>query len=170
MILLEYHCEECGHDFESFLAICARCGKKARRDYRTAPQINTRRVAPKTDKILEREFKRRGIVNFTNSGGVSRPTFVSHGGTATTAGGVPQAPIAATFNQADLAQYKVDMSAMSVKGQPYSLPDPSKIATGPVPYGAKVGQMNPDLAQSTQTIGRTDDKGNVIEINGSNGR
>jgi hypothetical protein len=170
MILLEYHCEGCGHDFESFLPICARCGQKARRDYRTAPQINTRRTAPKTDKILEREFKRRGIVNFTNAGGVSRPTFVSLGGTASTAGGIAQPAIAATFNQADLAQYKVDLSSMSVKGQPYSLPDTSKLATGPVPYGAKVGQMNPDLKDRTHMIGRTDNQGNVIEINGSNGR
>ncbi len=170
MIYLEYHCEECGHDFESFLAICVRCGHKARRDYRTAPQINTKRVAVKTDTILAAEFKRRGIVNFTNSGGVSRPTFITSGGTATTAGGIPQAPIAATFNPQDLAQYKVDMSAMSVKGSPYSLPDPSKLSTAPVPYGTKVGKVNPELAQRTQTIARTDERGNVTEINGSNGR
>ena len=170
MILLEYHCEECGNDFESFLPICARCGSKARRDYRTAPQINTKRCAPKTDKILAHEFKRRGIVNFTNSGGVSRPTFISSGGTATTAGGLPQAAISATFNQNDLAAYKVDTASMTRDGQPYSLPDISKINTAPIPYGAKVGQMNPELSERTQMVGRTDERGNVIEVNGSNGR
>jgi hypothetical protein len=170
MILLEYHCEVCARDFESLLPICERCGARARRDYRTAPQINTKRTAVKTDTILAREFKRRGIVNFTNSGGVSRPTFKQLGSTASMTHGQAQAPIQATFQQADLSRYGVDPGAMSVAGAPYQLPDPTKISTAPIPYGAKVGEMSPEMKRRTATIARTDANGNVIEINGSNGR
>ena len=70
----EFRCTACGRDFEGLLPICPACGKLGQRAFRTAPGIGNGRVR-KDEAFLAEEFKRRGITNYTNAGGVPRGTF-----------------------------------------------------------------------------------------------
>ena len=168
MILKEFRCGDCG-DFESLLPLCPKCGAAAKRVFLTAPQINTKRTAPKTDRILEGAFNRMGISNFSNSGDKNRVTWVTNGSVASTVHGQAQSPIQATFAKNELAKYGINPELLTRNGQPYQLPDPSTIAPN-VPYGAKVGSFPEQLRQNTEIIGRTDEHGNVTEFNHTDGK
>jgi hypothetical protein len=64
-VLKEFTCSCCG-DFEGFVHICPKCGKIAKRAFRTAPGVSSGK-ARRTDKLLESEFEARGITNFSNA-------------------------------------------------------------------------------------------------------
>jgi hypothetical protein len=67
VIKKEFNCAKCG-DFESGLAICPQCGERSLRVFRTAPGISLGR-SRSIDRVLEGEFARRNISNYTNTGG-----------------------------------------------------------------------------------------------------
>lgn len=73
----EWFCEKCDFNFESAINLCKRCGAEARRVFLTAPQISVKRVSTRVDSLLERNFSRRGISNFTNTGGSNRISWDS---------------------------------------------------------------------------------------------
>lgn len=64
----EWHCDGCGTEFESAIDLCKRCGAPATRVFRTPVGIG-KGSAKKIDALLERNFKKRGISNYTNIGG-----------------------------------------------------------------------------------------------------
>jgi hypothetical protein len=170
MISKEFHCDACQRDFESLMPICTLCGGAARRVFLSAPRISTG-VARRTDKILETNFKRMGISNFSNAGGVNKVSWVTTGSTASTVHGQPQPLIQPTFNSADLGRYGINPANMTVGGVPYQLPDPSKLEPMRLPaVGTRVGSFPAGLKEQTNVQGRTDDRGNVIELNGSDGK
>lgn len=170
MISKEFRCDSCRRDFESLMPICTQCGGPARRVFLSAPRISTG-VARRTDKILETNFKRMGISNFSNAGGVNRVTWISTGSTSSTVHGQPQAPVQPTFNSSDLGRYGINPGNMTVAGQPYQLPDPSKIPPMRLPeVGTRVGAFPSGLRERTNVQGRTDERGNVTELNGSDGK
>src|ERR1700740_3675109 len=122
MILKEFECSSCG-SFQALIPICTRCGKTAKREGMKEilasgrPPGYASGVARRTDRILEREFADRGIVNFTNAGGVSRPTFQSAqfpGVYASQMGDAPgQAPIRAG-SPTDLQRMGIDLQRMTI--------------------------------------------------------
>lgn len=80
-VLKEFTCldEDCGQEFESIVPVCPYCGAKANRAFRTPVGINkgssTPGSAKKIDKMLEGEFKRQGVSNFSNCGGENKVTW-----------------------------------------------------------------------------------------------
>jgi hypothetical protein len=68
VIKKEWHCDGCNLDFESAIDLCKRCGQPATRAFRTPPGIGNG-SAKRIDALLERNFAKRGISNYTNSGG-----------------------------------------------------------------------------------------------------
>jgi hypothetical protein len=74
MILKEWKCPTCKHEFEGFAPICTQCGSLARRDFRTPVGITTGLVG-KSDRLLSREFEARGISNYTNVHGTPKVTW-----------------------------------------------------------------------------------------------
>ena len=71
----EWHCEECALDFESAIPLCKKCGKEARRDFRTPVGISLRGNSKRIDALLERNFEKRGISNFSNRDGQPKITW-----------------------------------------------------------------------------------------------
>ena len=67
MIKKEFNCGTCG-DFESGIGICPKCGSGAARVFRTAPSFSVGR-AKSIDRVINGEFARRSISNYTNAGG-----------------------------------------------------------------------------------------------------
>ena len=171
MINKEFRCESCQNEFVSLMPICPRCGSAATRVFLTAPQISTKGIARRTDRILESNFKKMGISNFSNAGGVNKVSWVSSGSTASTVHGQPQIPIQPTFARSDLAKYGINPAAMTMNGQPYSLPDPSQLPPMRLPeVGTKVGAFPAGLKESTQYEAKMDDRGRVFEIQGRDGK
>jgi hypothetical protein len=171
MINKEFRCESCQHEFVSLMPICTRCGAAATRVFLTAPQISTKGVARRTDRILESSFKKMGISNFSNAGGVNKVSWVSTGSTASTIHGQPQMPIQPTFARSDLARYGINPASLTRDGVPYQLPDPSQIPPMRLPeVGTKVGAFPEGLSERTNTFAKTDDRGNIVEIQGRDGK
>jgi hypothetical protein len=171
MINKEFRCESCQHEFISLMPICTRCGAAATRVFLTAPQISTKGVARRTDRILESSFKKMGISNFSNAGGVNKVSWVTTGSTASTVHGQPQPMIQPTFARGDLSKYGINPAAMTMNGQPYQLPDPSQLPPMVLPeVGTRVGHFPTGLREQTSTFAKTDERGNVVQINGSDGK
>ena len=164
MINREFLCPSCSNQFESLLAVCPRCGAAANRHFRSAPNINTSGIAKRTDRILESNFKRMGISNFSNAGGVNKVSWVSTGSTSTTVHGQPQPMIQPIFGGPDqLAKAGFNTAAMTMNGRPYQLPNPQDYSVALPAVGQKVGQMSPQLKAQTDLVHRTDDRGNQIK-------
>jgi hypothetical protein len=172
MINKEWCCRSCRNEFVSLMPICPRCGAPATRVFLTAPQISTKGVARRTDRILEAKFKQMGISNFSNSGGVNKVSWVSTGSTASSVHGQAQPMIQPMFGGPEqLQKAGFNTANMTMNGQPYQLPDPSRIPPMRLPeVGTKVGQFPPGLSERTSTFAKTDARGNVVEINGSDGK
>ena len=171
MINKEFHCDQCNRDFESLLAVCGHCGSPARRVFLTAPQVVTRGVARRTDRILESNFKRMGISNFSNAGGVNKVSWVSTGSTASTVHGQPQPMIQPIFGGPDqLSKAGFNTANMTMNGKPYQLPNPQDYSVALPAVGTKVGEFSPQLRAQTAIEGRTDARGNVVELNGRDGK
>lgn len=170
-MIKEFRCTSCSKDFESLMPICPRCGSSASRVFLTPPQVVTRGVARKTDRILETEFKRMGISNFSNAGGVNKVEWVSTGSTASTVHGQPQPMIQPIFGGPEqLQRAGFNTANMTMNGKPYQLPNPKDYSVALPAVGTKVGQFSPQLKAQTSIEGRTDSRGNVVELNGRDGR
>lgn len=105
MVVKEWSCKECGTDFEGLIQVCPECGSVAQRAFRTPVGIGNVRFK-QHDQIIESEMRVRGMSNYSNRDGISRPTFtgrVQHGEVRgswgpealngyVTANGVPLAP------------------------------------------------------------------------------
>lgn len=175
MVLKEYQCinPECGHEFEGLADICPLCASDAKRAFRTAPGVATNKGRPMskaktTDRIIEREFQRQGIANFTNKGGENKVTWKSRvtreypGVYNTHSNGAPsQMPIQGMIAKpGDFSQlqrkYGADPNTFRGDGgQPYRLPQGADNSfeglepTAPV----KVGRHRPDdLMRKTEVI------------------
>ena len=170
MIAKEFICGSCHNEFESLMPVCPRCGGSATRHFRNAPRISTG-VAKRTDRILESNFKRMGISNFSNAGGVNKVSWVSTGSTASTVHGQPQPMIQPIFGGPDqLAKAGFNTANMTMNGRPYQLPNPQDYSVALPAVGTKVGEFSPQLRAQTVTEGRTDARGNVVELNGRDGK
>jgi hypothetical protein len=67
MIRKEFNCATCG-DFESGLPRCPKCGEQATRVFRTPVGLGFGK-AKSIDRVINGEFARRSISNYTNAGG-----------------------------------------------------------------------------------------------------
>jgi hypothetical protein len=169
-ITKEWHCE-CGRDFEAAAPVCPRCGREAKRAFRTPVGINGGRTnygsAKRIDGILEAEFKRQGISNFSNAGGINRVEYArlveSHPGVySSSLSGAPAQPaISAQFVKGGLSNPQLAREmAFQVDGTPWRAPvDDAGVMVRP---GTKVGRGSPELLERTFSAGRTDNKGNQI--------
>ena len=175
MILKPFDCPTCG-SFEALIPICTRCGKTAKRAGMKEilasgrPPGYSSGSAKRTDKILSDEFERRGITNFTNAGGVSRPTFSDRG----MPGGVnqsvlheansmnpmgPMPPIQAMYAR-DIGRMGIDLRNMTVEGRPWQPPQADAVQA---PVNANLGPRGNELLANREVIGRTDGNGNQVE-------
>jgi hypothetical protein len=171
MINKEFRCESCQNEFESLMPVCPRCGGSATRVFLTPPQVVTRGIARRTDRILESNFKQMGISNFSNAGGVNKVSWVSTGSSASTVHGQPQPLIQPIFGGPEqLRAAGFNTANMTMNGKPYQLPNPQDYSVALPELGKKVGQFPPGLREQTTVEGRTDSKGNVVELNGRDGR
>jgi hypothetical protein len=170
MVLKEYDCPNCGA-FHALIPICTRCGKTAKRagmkEILTSgrPPGYASGVARRTDKILEQEFADRGITNFTNAGGVSRPTFSDRGSmpaglNLSVLGEAPAAPPIQAGYASDLGRMGIDLRNMTVEGRPWQPPQADAVQA---PVNANLGPRGNELLQNREVIGRTDNHGNQIE-------
>jgi len=178
MVLKEFVCinPECGHEFEGYADICPLCASDAKRAFRTPPGVSTNKGRPMAkakihDRILEREFDRQGIANFTNVGGENKVTW--RGRVQQKFPGVYQSqrsdlPYQAHSIQASICKpgdfsqltqkYGANPNSFSVEGRPYSMNSsnygPSNSFEGLEPTEpVKVGQHRPrDLMNKTQVI------------------
>lgn len=107
-IIKEFRClaEGCGADFESLVPVCTSCGsREVKRVFLTPVGINggktTRGSAASIDRLLEGEFKRQNIANFSNCRGENKVRYnrrvaeLGRGVYGTPAGGFQQPPIKA---------------------------------------------------------------------------
>jgi hypothetical protein len=160
MILKEWRCDSHG-DFEAMLGICSCCGRKATRVFLSPPRIQTG-MAKRVDRTLSREFERRGITNFSNSGGVNKFTQGRRPDMTYASGN--QAGVTAIWGSADLHKYGLNPAALTVNGAPISLEQ----------RGAeeiKMGDVLPDgrdraaaLRAQTTIIAAVDHKGNEVPV------
>lgn len=167
MILKHFDCPTCG-EFQALIPICTRCGKTAKRaglkeiiGSGRPPGYASGR-ARRTDKILADEFERRGIVNFTNAGGVSRPTFSDSQFPGVYSSTPGQAPIRAG-TLSDLQRNGIDIRNMTVDGMPWTPPENQAMEA---PVGAVTPHLGPranELLSNREVIGRTDGNGNQVE-------
>ena len=81
-VLKEWRCisPECGREFEGLTSTCPRCGaREATRTFLTPPGINkgvsTSGSAKRIDRMLEREFDKQGITNFSNTRSENKVTW-----------------------------------------------------------------------------------------------
>lgn len=164
MIIKEFTCKECEFEFEAFLPICARCGASAVRAFRTAPGY-PKGVAKRTDRILQKEFDKRGIVNFSNKGNTNR-VDVHVGPTASSTHGFSQQPIQAMYGRglSDLARIGINPN-VTKDGQPFKLPDIDNLPAPQIPYGTVVGNKPTDLLNKTFSVASADKNGNVTNVN-----
>lgn len=149
MVIKEFTCsdEDCGAEFEALVPVCPYCGAAASRAFRTAPGVVTNKGRPTgkakaMDKMLQREFDRQGISNFSNVGGENRISWARRvnqkfpGVYASDAQGIPQPPIRAYMGKANdfsslrcpqhpgssLAnEYGFDPATLSQEGRPWNL-------------------------------------------------
>lgn len=148
MVVKEFSCSdpECARAFEGLVPVCPYCGAKGERAFRTPPSINrgmsNSGSAKRIDKMLEKEFARQGISNFSNVGGENRITWARRvnsqfpGVYASDAGGMAQPPIRAymgkandfgslrcpQYPQSSLAnEYGFDPNTLSREGRPWNL-------------------------------------------------
>lgn len=169
MVLKEFTCFSCG-DFQALIPICTRCGKTAKRAGLKEiigagrPPGYASGVARRTDTILEREFERQGIVNFTNAGGVSKPTFSSRsmpsGLNMSVLGDAPATPPIQAGYLSDLSRMGIDPRNMTVEGRPWQPPQ-QEVMQAPVNSG--LGPRANELLSNREVIGRTDGQGNQVE-------
>jgi hypothetical protein len=76
LIKKEWCCGGCGTEFESAIDVCKRCGAVAQRVFRTPVSINSS-ATKVIDSMLERNFAKRGISNYTNSAGAGKIEWAS---------------------------------------------------------------------------------------------
>jgi hypothetical protein len=169
MILKEFDCPNCG-SFSALIPICTRCGKTAKRagmkEILTSgrPPGYASGVARRTDKILEREFADRGIVNFSNASGVSKPSFSSRvmppGLNMGVLGEAPSAPPIQAGYASDLGRMGIDLRNLTIEGRPWQPPKQEEFQA---PVNTDLGPRANELLQNREVIGRTDNHGNQIE-------
>lgn len=107
-VVKEFRClaDGCGADFESLVPVCPACGsREAKRVFLTPPGINggesTSGSARRIDRLLEREFKKQNVANFSNCRGENKVRYnrrvaeLGRGVYGTPAGGFQQPPIKA---------------------------------------------------------------------------
>ena len=168
-VLKEYTCRKCGHEFEAFVPVCAKCGydSKDNRAFRPAFGINggdaTANSARRIDRILENEFARQGISDFSNRGGINRVEYQrlrsrAPGVYATPMPGVETPPIAAGFVKGGLSN--PDLGGLTQEGRPWS--PPADGAGVSARYAGQPVQRPNQLAARTRVVGRTDNRGNQI--------
>jgi hypothetical protein len=75
VIVKEFKCNEHG-DFESGIGICPECGEIARRVFNSPVGINSGK-AKRIDMVIEGEFARRNISNYTNAGSAPKVNYGS---------------------------------------------------------------------------------------------
>lgn len=173
MILKDFDCPSCG-SFQALIPICTRCGKTAKRAGLKEiigsgrPPGYSSGSARRQDKIMADEFERRGIVNFTNAGGVSKPTFSDRGSMPaglnfSVLGEAPPAPPIQAGYASDLGRLGIDIRNMTVDGRPWSPPQNEALQA---PVGAVTPHLGPranELLNNREIIGRTDGNGNQVE-------
>lgn len=179
-VLKEYTCRKCGHNFEGFVPVCAKCGYESEdnRTWRTAPGINgghaTANSARRLDRIMENELTRQGVSNFSNRGGINKVEYKrlrqkAPGVYATPFGGAQTPPIQAGFVSGGLQNPNLkNQVSFQVDGQSWLPPSDSggiqvnqpgqKVRGGPPIIDGKPQT----LASKTWIAGRTDERGNQI--------
>lgn len=164
-IVKEWSCE-CGKDFEAVASVCPKCGRDARRAFRTPVGINggrnTRGSARGIDGILEAEFARQGISNFSNADGINKVEYQHRfpGVYSSQSSGAPAQPaISAMFVKGGLSNPQVSKNFVQDGA---SWTPPTDDAAVMAPPGARVGSDGSALLERTHIAGRTDSKGNQV--------
>jgi hypothetical protein len=130
MINKEWCCKTCG-DFESAIGVCKRCGEKATRVFRTPPGISPKNMSRRIDKLVESEFSRRKISNYTNRGGTQKVEFANSYASAS-----GQPPITGGWGKQSLTQFNAQY------GTNFQLPiqTPPEIDPGAPPQPPRIAQ------------------------------
>ena len=126
MINKEWRCQGCGKEFESAIGVCKGCGEKATRVFRTPVGISPKGMARRIDRLVESEFTRRNIVNYTNAGGTSKVTFAQGHSS-----GYGQPAITGGWGKDALMQYNQQYGTNFQLPQ-MSAPQPGQIVKAPI--------------------------------------
>lgn len=169
-ILKEWTCKACGHEFERIRAECPACeSEDVARAFRTPPGINGGRnkahSAKRTDEILEHQFNKLGVTNFSNAPGFGAPNKVNwspktFGPRATPAGGMAQEEIVAGFGMNTLIQSGFNPAGLMRDAQPFAIPTDAHGAL--IPAGVPLGGPPTELLRNTNVIGGIDVRGNQV--------
>jgi|SRR5215469_2197279 len=165
-VLKEWTCE-CGHEFERIRPECPLCHSvNVTRAFRT-PFGLQKGAAKRTDRILEHQFKKLGISNFSNNtgGGPNKvtwaPRYFSH------SGGNSQLSHSSNGQEAILpgggANFMQGLLpggvTPTVEGSPFTPP----MASGAgIPLGVPIGGPPKELFRRTNTMGGIDSDGKEI--------
>ena len=149
MVTKEWSCKECGTEFEGLLSVCPECGRITQRAFRTPVGITTARHR-QHDQIIESEMRVRGMTNYTNRDGISRPTF---------SGNVQHGAVRGSWGPAALDGF------VAANGVPLAAPsvpmNPVQIAAGQnIRNQAGVNR----IIQRSVSLGRTDMHGNQVAL------
>ena len=168
-ILKEYTCNSCGHEFERLRAECPACdSSNVKRAFRTPFHI-AKGAAKRTDHILQNQFDKLGITNFSNAPGPGNANNVTWKPKtyATPAGGLAQAPIIPSFGLNSLAQLGFNPGQLvstrdtpsGVSTVPFTIPQDIGAA---IPNGVPIGGRPTELFKHTRVIGGIDTDGKSV--------
>jgi hypothetical protein len=162
-IIREFRCNSCGHDFERIRPECPLCHCDARRVFLTPPHISNG-YAKRTDAILQNQFDKLGISNFSNSQGPGAPNRVTwkprkFGSRAS--GGQPEInPMLGADSLKTIGMNQIMQTLGPGETVPYAVP--KDIGAG-IPMGVPIGGRPTELLKHTRVVGRLDSDGRSVQ-------
>jgi hypothetical protein len=165
----EWRCDSCSLDYEGYTDPCPSCGGEGKRVFRTAFQLSTG-YAKRTDMVLEHQFKKKGITNYSNADGMAKVSFQEKrfGSRSTPVHGIQQPEIAANNSIQSLSSAGFDPRALQktvehggkIATIPFQVPKLETIKD--IPMGVKIGGPPERLFKDTTMIGGLDLRGRQV--------
>jgi hypothetical protein len=165
-VIKEFSCNQCGLSFERIRGVCPSChSEDTRRVFLTPVGIATG-VAKRTDAILQHQFDKMGITNFSNSGGGANKVSWKplKTGTHDSGGQEPINPLsgAGAFGSlfpAGAVTRTID-TPDGVQTVPYAVP---RDVGAHIAAGTPIGGRPTALLKSTNIVGKIDSDGRSVQ-------
>ncbi|PYX53936.1 MAG: hypothetical protein DMG76_23840 [Acidobacteria bacterium] len=151
----EYRCELCALEFDSYIELCPKCARPAKRAYRTAPGYITRGLVRRIDHILGAELRDRGLADLPKPRDFSdrEPSKPYLAGEWDKCSGSGQIPISPQWGRGAVKNvnetFGTHFDAPASPGNSYSVPEAS-------------GPGRDYIRAHTQIVARIDKDGNRI--------
>jgi hypothetical protein len=155
----EWRCRACNHEFERIRPDCPQCHTDgATRIFLTPPRIQSG-YAKRTDSILQHQFDKLGIANFSNSqsSGPNKVTWKPKQFGSRASGGQPEImPMIGTEGFSKLGINPAQLMQTLAPGQTVPFQVPKDVTGAGIPLGVPIGGKPTELYKKTNVIGRLD--------------